>query len=133
MLEGLSGALGRVQELNQSFVDRINTNKAARGEGPTRLPKRKREELGQYESDRIEGERDLTQSFAKLHGSSIIAAMSEGLETDLKFWGGPMLKHAHVADRPLIEEVFEAKKLLQSGFKEFLERYPPPDCDDEEA
>ena len=132
MLADLSATFDVVHQLDQAFGDRINANKAARGEGPTKLSKRKREELAQYEQDRIEGERNLTESFAKYAGSSIIAVMSEGLEIDLKFWGGALLKHAHPADRPLIEEVVAAKKQLQSRFKEFLERFPAPEYDEDE-
>ena len=127
MLVELAPTFEKVCQLNQGFPARINANKASRGEAPTKLPKRKREDLAAYDQDAIDLERKLTNDYRTLAGSSIIHSMSYALETDLKFWGGTLLKHAHPSDRPIVEEVFEAKKQLQSKFKHFLQRFPAHD------
>jgi hypothetical protein len=124
MLAELAPTFERVCQLNETFPARINANKAARGEAPTKLPKQKREELAGYDQDAIDLERTLTNDYRTLAGPSIIHSMSYALETDLKFWGGAMLKHAHPSDRVLIEEVVEAKRQLQNQFKHFLARFP---------
>lgn len=123
----------KVYELNETFPERINANKAARGERPTKVSSRKREELAQYEKDAIDIDRGLTEDFRTQSPSSIIYAMSYALDTDLSFWGGAMLKHAHPADRPLVEEVFAAKSELQSKFKQYLKRFPPADDDEHDS
>ena len=129
MLSDIAPVFDRVCELNDSFPDRINANKASRGEAPTKLSKRKREELAGYERDAVDLDQTLANDYRALEGSSIVHAMSYALESDLKFWGGAMLKHAHPDDRPIIEEVLEAKKQLQSKFKQFLNCFPPTNND----
>ena len=126
MLKALVPTYEKYCALDRSFVERINASKVARGEGPTKLNKRKRGEIAEYEKDATEGERNLTKEFRGMSASSIIFSMDYALETALKFWGGAMLKHAHPADRAIIEEVVETMRSLKSKFEQFLDQYPPP-------
>lgn len=120
MLEALRSLFDQVCELDRTFVDRINANKAARGEAPTKLRKAKREEITQYEKDAVELDQNLTHDFAKISAESIVSALKSGLETEITFWETHVLKHSHPSDRPIIEESLTAKKLLHHNLEQFL-------------
>ena len=125
MLEETQDLYNEVCELDRTFIDRINANKAARGEGPTKLSKAKREKIAQYVQDAAEADEQLTRDFAKMQsGEIIVEALIAGLETEIAFWDKSGRKHAHPSDRHIVEESLQAKKRLYERLKKFLEYFP---------
>jgi hypothetical protein len=127
-LEGLEPLFAEVCELERTFGARIDASKAARGEAPTKLRKARREEIAGYARDAEAGDEQLERDFAALSGAAIASAFSAALETDLAFWGSHGLKHAHPAERPIVEESIAAKRRLRDGLEEFLRRFPATRC-----
>jgi hypothetical protein len=123
-LEDLAPLFADVIELERTFAARIDASKAARGEPPTKLRKARREELAGYAQDAEDGDARLLRDFAALPGAAVVYALSAGLETDLAFWGSLGLKHAHPAERPIVEASIAAKRRLRDGLAEFLRRFP---------
>jgi hypothetical protein len=122
-LEQLAGAFEAVCELNRTFGDRVNASKVARGEGPTKLRKAKREEVAEYEKDYLESEQSLTQSFSKMEGRAVVRVLASMLEQDVAFWS-KNTKGVHPGDRHIVDESLTAKSALQASLRQFLEKYP---------
>lgn len=94
------------------FEERINANKAARGEKPTRLSKGQRAQIESYTSDAQALEREqLAIHEAELSPQEIVQALRTGLQSDLTFWSGAA-KYAHADDRAIVEEFVAAKQRL---------------------
>ncbi len=64
MLAQLERAAQELADAEASFPERINANKAKRGENPTKLPKAKKDQLGEFAQDQID-----------LEGSAILEAL----------------------------------------------------------
>lgn len=111
-----------VVEFEASFKQRIEDSKKARGEGPTKLRKAKREEIAHYEQDAIELERELTDSFRSLSSTEIVRALHNGLASDLDFWKGA-LKHFHPVELPLGKEKVDLTEKLFKAMNGYLTEY----------
>jgi len=110
-----------VQE--RTFETRINANKAARGEDPTKLSKAKREEIDQYAADATEMAAEQLKQFAALDSAwEIVFALHRGLDTDVKFWSKAHLK-AHPLDGPIVREFARAKARLRDALAAYLEQF----------
>jgi hypothetical protein len=129
-LERIEPVFEKVCALDNTFIERVNASKGARGEEPTKLRKAKREEVDGYASDAKEAEENLTRDFAMLPGASIVWALCYGLDTDISFWSSQGLKYSHPAERLIIEESLQAKRRLREDFAEFLRLYAPKDDDE---
>lgn len=129
-LERLAPLFARVCELERGFAERISASKAARGERPPKLSRAKREEVAGYGKDAEAIEENLSRDLAGLPGESMVWALAAGLETDISFWQNQGLMQTHPAERPIVEELLQAKMELQRGFQEFLRRYRPEENDE---
>jgi 2-keto-3-deoxy-6-phosphogluconate aldolase len=110
-------ALGHIEA---AFEARINASKAARGEGPTKLSRAKREQLSDFADDQAALQAQQLVAFeAATSATEIITALSAGLRTDLQFWSGAA-KHTHAADWPVVEEFVNAKRELLTALNGFL-------------
>jgi hypothetical protein len=130
-LERVKPLFDKVCQADRTFTDRVNASKSARGEEPTKLRKSRREEVAAYAGDAEEAEKGLTRDLAGLSGESAVWALSTALETELSFWSSQGLKHAHPAERPIIEELIQVKRRLLDELKEFLCLYPPEEHDED--
>ncbi len=124
MLAGLEKLAQELATAEASFPERINANKAKRGEKPTKLPRRKTEELKELEQDQIDIDQQVCEDFLKVDTpSQIVASVAYALEQDIPT-AKKFLKHYHPDDLPLGEEIITLKvQLLEKAFA-FLERYP---------
>ena len=110
-------ALARVEA---GFETKINASKAARGEGPTKVSRAKREQLNELSNDQKELQAEQMVAFdAAASASEIVTALKAGLRTDVKFWSGAA-KYTHPADMPVVEEFVNTKRELLAALDEFL-------------
>jgi hypothetical protein len=122
-LRGVVAVAAKLDEQERNFESRINASKAARGEGPTRMSKAKRQEVDQYAADAEELADERLREFAALDRARDIAlALRAGLRMDVQFWSKAPLK-AHPADRALIEEFAAAKKALLDALSAYLQKF----------
>ncbi len=119
----LENALGKAEALacvEAGFETRINASKAARGEGPTKLSRAKREQLDELSNDQKELQAEQMTAFdAATSAGEIVAALKAGLRTDVKFWSGAA-KYTHPADMPVVAEFVNAKRELLAALDECL-------------
>lgn len=120
-LEQLAHALATVEA---SFPERINANKAKRGESPTKLSRKKADDLRALDQDQIDIDQEVYEDFSKVDSPSpILAAMAYALEQDIPN-SKKFLKHYHPDDLPLGEEMVTLKVQLLEKVSAFLARYP---------
>lgn len=113
----------KLDEQERTFESRINASKAARGEGPTRMSKAKRQEVDQYAADAAELADGQLREFAGFEQARDIAvALRAGLRMDVQFWSKAHLK-AHPADRAVVEEFARAKKDLLDALSSYLQKF----------
>jgi hypothetical protein len=106
------GAADALEAVEAAFEERINASKAARGEKPTRLSKGRQAQVDGYAKDAAAMQREQLSVYeAELGPLDIVVALRDGLRRDLGFWNG-VAKHAHPADRPIVEELVAAKRTL---------------------
>ena len=129
-LEEIQPLFARVCDLEREFAGRIKASKAARGERPPKLSSAKREEVAGYEKDAEAMAENLNRDLAGLSAESIVWALAAGLESDIAFWQSQGLRHTHPAERPIVEEVLQAKTELHRNLQEFTRRYRPEDSDE---
>ena len=110
-------------EFESTFEERINANKALRGDKPSQLGKKRREELKDYEKDAAEIDSELTQDLALMESpEEIIRVLHPGLQQDVCFWEQAH-KHTHSADVPIVMEFLQMKRRLLDAMAMFLARY----------
>lgn len=107
-----------------TFPERINANKAKRGERPTKLPRKTTEMLDALAKDQIDTDRDVCEAFANAGSpSEILASAAYALEQDIPN-AKQLLKYYHPDDLSLGEELLALKVQLLGKATAFLERYP---------
>lgn len=107
----------------RTFPARIDANKALRGEGPTKLSKRKRAEVDSYAEDARELEAQQLGQFAEMNtASEILACLAAGLAGDIVFWSKAHTK-AHPSDAPLVAAFAQAKVALHDAIAAFEARH----------
>jgi hypothetical protein len=112
-----------VDEEERKFSDRINTNKALRGEAPTKLSKRKKAEIDGYAADAREMEAQQVAEFSGFDSAqSIVYCLKTALDGDVKFWGR-MHEKAHPADAPIVQSFAAAKARLRDAMAAYLSVY----------
>jgi hypothetical protein len=117
-----------LDEEERTIGDRIDANKALRGEGPTRLSKRTRSEVDSYASDADAFQAQQLEEFAGFERSStIIACLAPGLQADVAFWQSNCTK-AHPSDVPLIQQFASKKETLCKAMGSYLSVYGRDDC-----
>jgi hypothetical protein len=115
-------ALGQIEG---AFESKINASKAARGEGPTKLPRAKREQLSEFADDQAALQAQQLVAFeAATSAMEIVTALTAGLRSDLKFWSGAA-KYTHAADLPVVEEFVNAKRELLTALNDCLKSRSP--------
>ena len=125
-LQAMKPALAAVVQSEATFVQRIEASKTARGEGATKLSKRKKQEVDGYQSDAIELGRKHTESLKKFERpDTIIRIIQSGLAQDIEFWG-ENLKHVHQAELPIVQENLAVKRKLLGETNTFLAEFGPP-------
>lgn len=108
----------------RTFEARINASKAARGEGPTKVSKAKRQEIDQYAADAMEMAAEQLKEFALLDNAwAIIFTLHIGLDSDAKFWSKAHLK-AHPSDAAIVQEFAGAKTRLRDALAAYLGQFP---------
>ena len=113
-----------LDEQERSFEARINASKAARGEGPTKVSKAKRQEINQYAADAMEIAAEQWKEFAALDNArTIVFALHMGLESDTKFWSKAHLK-AHPSDAAIVQAFAGAKTRLRDALAAYLRQFP---------
>ncbi len=124
MLAGLEKLAHELVTAEALFPERINANKAKRGESPTKIPRKKAEELKELEQDQIDIDQQVCEEFSKVDTpSQIVASAAYALEQDIPT-AKKFLKHYHPDDLPLGEEIVALKIQLLEKASAFLERYP---------
>ena len=118
-----------VVNFNATFVERIEASKTARGEGPTKLSKKKKQEVSGYERDAIEMESKHTENLKRFErADTIIRILYSGLESDVKSWE-KSLKYFHQAELPLGQECVAVKRKLLEEMRKFLAEFGLKDDD----
>ena len=113
-----------LDEQERSFEARINASKAARGEGPTKVSKAKRQEINQYAADAMEIAAEQWKEFAALDNArTIVFALHMGLESDTKFWSKAHLM-AHPSDAAIVQAFADAKIKLRDALAAYLGKFP---------
>lgn len=132
-LQALRAILPLAAELDgqeQTFGARMDASKAARGEGPVKVGRAKRQELDGYARDAQEMEDAQLEEFARLDAPWLIVhALHAGLGSDLGFWSKPM-PGVHPSDAGIIREFVTAKRELRDALAAWLARFPEPDDGD---
>lgn len=124
MLEQLVRAAQELADAEAALPERINANKAKRGERPTKLSKAKKEQLGELAQDHLNLDANLCDDFRKMTEPSQIVwsaqyALTQDLPNARKF-----LKYYHADDLFLGEEIVRLKTVLLEAATLFLEAYP---------
>lgn len=124
MLAKLERAAQELTNAEASFPERINANKAKRGEQPTKLTKAKKSQLGELAQDQVDLDTQLCNGFRTMSDPSQIVwathyALTQDLPNARKF-----LKHYHPDDLALGEEIVNLKSQLLEAATSFLEAYP---------
>lgn len=122
-LADVEAAAQAFEDADASFVDRINANKALRGEPPTKLGRSKRAQLDALADDQANMDRDLIEQLSGLESArSVIEALYFGLAQDIPH-ARAMLKHYPPADRPLGEDLVLLKERLADAMSGYLREY----------
>lgn len=111
-------------DADASFPERINANKAKRGELPTKLRKAKKEQLGELAQDQVDLDAKLCEDFRKMtEPSQVVWAVHYALTQDLPS-ARKFLKYYHPDDLLLGEEIVGLKSRLLDAATAFLDAYP---------
>ena len=105
----------------ESYIeDRINRNKALRGEKPTRLPRSKKSEINQYKNDADNLMSQMKSDCMLMDNpKDIIRAIFSGFGSDIAFWT-QAVKYAHPADKAIVDEFLAAKIKLRDTMAAYL-------------
>src|SRR5688572_8513045 len=86
-LQPVLAAARALDDEERTFPDRIAANKALRGEGPTKLSRRKRDEVDGLARDAEAAAAEQLARFADLpNARAILASLKGGLDADVAFW-----------------------------------------------
>jgi hypothetical protein len=122
-LEALAELAASYEEADDSFPERINASKAARGERPTKISPHMREHLSSLEDDRKALDDDLARQFRALSSaSSVVRALHCAMSDDLPR-AEKNLKHFHPADLLIGKDLVERKSQLVNGMAAFLSEH----------
>ena len=123
-LHSIVATASELDEQERSFGVRVNSSKAARGEGSTKVSKAKQREIDQYAADAMEMAAEQLKEFAALDKAwPIIFALHMGLDSDTKFWSTLHLK-AHPLDAAIMQEFAGAKIKLRDALAAYLAQFP---------
>jgi hypothetical protein len=126
-LSGIETAAIAFETADASFAERIEANKALRGEAPTKLRKSTREQLDALASDQADLDADLIAQLGALDSaSSVIGALTFALTQDIPR-ARAMLKHYPAPDYPLGEEMVLLKERLADAMQRYLSVYADED------
>ena len=122
-LDRLNEILKRAETLDaleSTFEERINSNKALRGEKPTSASRKKKTEIDQYKQDADEATDQLAKDFMPMEkAEDIIEAILSGLDDDVAFWKSAV-KYAHPADMAIVDEFLSAKIKLRDSLAAYV-------------
>ena len=114
-LEALAELAASYEEADDSFPERINASKAARGERPTKVSQSMREHLSSLEDDRRMIDDDLARQFRVLpSASSVVRALHYAMSDDLPR-AEKDLKQFHPDNFLLGKDMVERKSQLVNG------------------
>jgi hypothetical protein len=113
----------RVDEDELTFGERIDRNKALRGELPTTVSRRKRAEIDSFAADADEMTASLLLQFEALGSSaSVIKCLEMALDQNIRFWSKVQDK-AHEDDRSIISDYVRVRTDLYSALGAYLAEY----------
>lgn len=119
-LNEISKLAETLEMVESTFEDRINSNKALRGEKPTSVTRTKKQEINQYKKDAEELTTQLAKDFILMENpKDIIQAICFGFDSDIAFWK-QSVKCAPPTDMPIIEELLSAKIKLHDALTVYL-------------
>lgn len=114
----------------QTFGARLDASRAARGEGPVKVGRKKQRELDGYARDAQEIEDAQLEEFSRLDAPWLIVySLHAGLVSDLGLWSKPV-PGVHPSDAVIIREFVAAKLELRDALAAWLARFPEPDDED---
>ena len=124
MLAQLEHAAQELVDAEAAFPERINANKAKRGEQPTKLRKAKKEQLSELAQDQIDLDVRLCDDFRRMREpSQIVWSTHYALTQDIPY-ARNFLKYYHPDDLFLGEEIVRLKSQLLDAATLFLNAYP---------
>jgi exoribonuclease R len=110
-----------LEMVESTFENRINSNKALRGEKPTGVTRTNKQEINQYKKDAEELINQLSKDLSLMENPrEIIQAICFGFDSDIAFWK-QAVKCAHPEDMPVIEELLSAKIKLHDALTIYLD------------
>ena len=119
-LNEISKLAETLDTLESAFEERINSNKALRGEKPTIVTRSKKKEINQYKKDADELTNQLAEDFLLMENTKdIIQAIRSGFDGDIVFWK-QAVKYAHPADMFIVEELLSSKIKLRDALTAYL-------------
>jgi hypothetical protein len=114
----------RVDAEERTFAERINRNKAFRGQSSTtQISKRKSAEIDAYAADADEMKASQLLQFEALgSAASVVKCLEMALGHDVKFWA---IAHqqAHEADRSIVHAFASVRIDLHSALAAYLAEY----------
>lgn len=126
MLNRIADIAHEYDVFEQSFTERVNTNKSRRGEGPTKLPKSKRDTLSSMEADRSDTQNRIAQQFdAYSSPQPIVRSLYKTFYNKLPRMR-EYLKHYHPDDLSLGEDRINLIERFVTAMESYLEQYPEP-------
>ena len=123
-------ALDRIAEIaheydlfQQSFTEKINDNKAKRGEFPTKLSKATRESMESFETDRVNAQARIAKQLEAMSSpQSIVRSLNMGFSRTLPN-AQNTLKHFHPDDLSIGEEKVKLIARFVTAMESYLEQY----------
>lgn len=124
LLDQMEHAAMALAAADAAFPERMNANKAKRGEHPTQLSKSRKQQLAALAQDKIDLDAKLCEDFRKMTDPSQIVwsahhALTQDLANSRQF-----LKYYHPDDLPLGGDIVHLKSQLLEDATSFLETYP---------
>ncbi len=125
LLEALQNTAQLLRDCESTLPQRINVNKATRGEASVVLSTSEQNMLAGLAQDQAELEAELSRDFAGMSSAGeIIWALHYGLSADVER-SRDLLQHYHADDRALAEEALLLKQKLLGQLGQFLSHFPP--------
>ena len=129
-VDALASVLRAAIELDdeeRSFEGRINTNKALRGDHPTKQSRRGKASVDAYTTDAAALEAQQLEEFcAFASGSEILGCLAPALSNDIAFWQSSY-RHAHPSDLSILQSLVDKKLALRHAIQGYLSDFPAPD------
>ena len=112
-----------LDEEEQSFGDRIDSNDVQRDEAPAKLSKRKRAELDGYATDALKMESRQLEEFSEFESSSsIVSCLKTALDCDVSFWTRAH-ERCHAAETKVVKDFAAAKIHLRDAMVGYLSTF----------